>query len=98
MLTEKELHKEVIDTLILQHKKVGAIFNPSKIITRTLEGHQNLKHLDPSFGPDRLIEIQYDIMKPILELIPTAELHILLAHHNYIVRGIARKEYDSRNG
>jgi hypothetical protein len=28
MLTEKELHKEVIDTLILQHKKVGAIFNP----------------------------------------------------------------------
>jgi hypothetical protein len=98
MLTEKELHKEVIDTLILQHKKVGVIFNPSKMITRTLEGYQNLKHLDPSFEPDFFIEMNYDTMKPLLSLIPTGDLSVLLASDNYIVSGIARKEYDSRNG
>jgi len=97
MLTEKELHKEVIDTLILQHKKVGAIFNSSKIIIQTLKGYQNLKHLDPSFGPDFFIEMEYGTMKPLLSLIPT-ELPILLVHNNYIVRGIAKKEYDKRNG
>jgi hypothetical protein len=68
------------------------------MITRTLEGYQNLKHLDLSFEPDRLIEIQYDIMKPILELIPIEEFPILLAHNNYLIRELSQKEYDRRNG
>jgi hypothetical protein len=96
MLTEKEEHKKIIDTLISQHKKVGAIFNPSKLITQTLEGYQNLN--SNHFGPDFFIDMNYEIMKPLLSLIPTEELPILLAGDNYIVRGIARKEYDSRNG